>query len=317
MFNLRTDLIDPVNQRVKLGDPLRAQAFAVVPDTFTIRSVAGTALTGTLSTKTFTRTTNYFFIERQVLTIGDRTAAGGYTEFAVSEAVSCGSADGVVESVEGNTISVITITNAAFGASGTLLGATTGVTATISAQSTQLYDWVGKWAWTHISGTTSAGKLCSIASMTNTTVVFNETPYGSMTAMIPFDTLDDAVAAMDVYIASSSAAQTPNVQANFQLLATSGTITINEGINCVLVDTTGGAVEVRLPDIATCENNQQFIIQVLNITAATTVKAFSAVQTLNGVNIYATPLATLDAVADAILIQRLGDVWVSPKSWIA
>jgi hypothetical protein len=88
----------------------------------------------------------------------------------------------------------------------------------------------------------------------------------------------------------------------------------------VIADTGSNDVLITLPDLRTIDINQQIMILGKDATTnSIDVQSYNAAQTLDGTDISSggTPLATIDADDDYIIIQRNGLVWVTVQDGIS
>jgi hypothetical protein len=187
------DFDDAVLARSEPLDPLKALETNTAGHT--IVSVSGTAIAGTrTAATTFTRSSGVW-IKRVVIDISSVSGT-----FQVGETVTetTSSATGVIESVTASKMYLTTIT-AEFVGEKTLTGGTSGATATGGASPVNaIDDQTGKVAWSHASGTLTAGSWCLIKSNTKDALTLEHTLHATGTAVIIADSPREARLAMDI-----------------------------------------------------------------------------------------------------------------------
>lgn len=287
-----------------------------------VASVAGTAIGGSLSgaNKIFTRTTGFDWIKSQVLKVGAITVAAFTVGEAVTQATS--SAAGVILSVEAggdySYVTIGTITVAVFDATHEITGSTSGAKATPTAVTTNLVNLIGWWVYAHVSGNTANGAFVRVATQTAYNILTtDEAMPAAATAIILFPDEIAVRAALDL-VSSSGAANLMKAEA-----ATTATYVMTDnGVSerVVIADTGSNDVLITLPDIRTVDMNQQIMIYGKDATTnSIDVQSYNAAQTLDGTDISSggTPLATIDADDDYIIIQRNGLVWTTVQDGIS
>lgn len=312
-FNVLTQEFDPyVRGNCAQMDPMDAMKLNAAG--IVINSVSGTAIAGTrTSANIFTRSAGVWY-SKVIIPISSVTGT-----FVVGETVTetTSTSTGVIEEVTASKMVMKTITKAFTGAE-TLTGGTSGATATGGTPVNVVTDLKGKLAWSHTSGTTTAGIWCRIVSNTASAITVDQTLHATGTAVILVDDEAAAREAMDIDADADefySAMQvTEATAATVALTASSGKHQI------VIADTGSNAVAITLPDARTLKERTQILFYGKDATTnAITVIGYVPAQTLDGVDISATgaPLATIDADDDYTIIELQNGVWVTTVDGIA
>lgn len=306
------EIFDPFTEKLVLREghtPAFLTAFVEALKTpVVINSVAGTAIAGSLSgsDKIFTRTAGYW-IDQVRIPISSVTGT-----FVVNETVTetTSSATGVVEEVTSTHLTLKQpFATATFTGAKTLTGGTSGATATGGTPAETLTDLKNQVVWAHLSGSTGNGALERITANTNSTFTTVTAMQSTATAAIIFKDAESAAEAMDVVhqvykglnVASTTAA-------TYAVSPTLGETVL------LLASTASNAVAMTLPLTSLVPEGQIYAVYVSDATTnAFTLVAGAAADTLDGTDISATgtPLATLNADGDHIVIQKRGGVWVT------
>lgn len=195
-FNIITQTF---NADVNLGHPKIGAEEAMELNTagVTISTVSGSAIGGTRTSATrFTRTAGVW-IDFYIIPL---TAATG--TFTVGETVteSGSSSTGVV--VEATTTRVVLKTiSAVFTGSATLTGSTSAYTATGGTVVTCLTNLKGQWAFSHASGTLTAGNWVRITNSTAAYIDIDGALHATGTAVVIHPNEHEARRAMSITIA--------------------------------------------------------------------------------------------------------------------
>lgn len=166
----------------------------------TVNSVSGSAVAGTRTSATRYTRSSGVWISRVIISFTGLTPAGAYTNFAVGETVTetTSNSTGVVEEVSTTRMVLKTITKAFTGGE-TLTGGTTNVTATGAASPVNVIeDLRGKFAWSYVNPTSTAGKWTRIIGNIATYFDIDGALYGSADRAIIADDETAARESMDV-----------------------------------------------------------------------------------------------------------------------
>jgi hypothetical protein len=317
-FDLRTQLLDP--RRMENQAPILSaaimEALKLNERGFIVNTVSGTAIAGTRTdADTFTRSAGYWVDEVRI-------EHGGYTgtpQLGEEVEETTSGAKGKLKEITTTHIVIrFPITVAAFVGDKLLTGATSGFTCTGDGTiTTDVTDLVGQWVWSHTSGTLTAGVWCRVVSNTSTAINVDATLHSVGTAVILFAS---AAAARDAYNMDLNIDEYSAMQV---ITATAATVTLTSTSGkhqLVIADTGSNAVKVMLPDARTLVDGTQIHIYGKDATTfALTVESPIAAQTLDGTDISSggTPLATLNADDDYIVIEMRSNLWTTQVDGIS
>lgn len=311
-FDLRTQRLCPRRMRDQDAALTSAEVAAMQLNQrgFTVSSVSGSAIAGTRTdADTFTRAAGYWLDEVYI-------EHGGVTgTFQVGEAVTeaTTSAAGYVKEVTSSHIVIRgPITVAQFSGDKVLTGGTSGATCTGNGTKAEtVTDLKGYWVWSHASGSPATGVWLRVNSNTATAINVDGTLHATGTAVMLFKNSADA---HEAFLLNVNANEYSAMQV---ISATAATVTLTASSGkhqLVIADTTSNAVNIVLPDARTlADGTQIFIYGKEATTNALTVESPVAAQTLDGTDISSggTPLATLDADDDYIVIEMRNNVWTT------
>jgi len=317
-FDLRTQKLDP--RRMENQAPLLTtailEAMKMNERGFIVNTVSGTPIAGTRTdADTFTRSADYWVDEVKI----DHGGYSGTPVLGEEVEETTSGAKGYLKEITTTHIVIRgPITVAAFVGDKLLTGGTSGFTCTGNATiTTDVTNLVGQWVYSHASGTLTNGVWCRVVSNTSVAINIDGTLHSVGTAVI---LCASAAAARDAFDMSQNIDEYSAMQV-ISATATTVTLTSTSGKHqLVIADTGSNAVKVMLPDARTLVDGTQILIYGKDATTTgLTVESPIAAQTLDGTDISSggTPLATLNADDDYIVIEMRDNLWTTQVDGIS